>query len=124
MATRIVGYFFLAASLWVLGYDLMSSWRLGELHFTSLGGYWFAFHSDSLNLAQAVVQRYLWPSLWDPVITWILLRPAWVAAIVLSALFLTKGFRAWGGRAGRKSTRPKHRHRKKDDDIVFGRMIN
>lgn len=39
---------------------------------TTLGGIWFAAHSDSLNLSQAVIQRYIHPAIWDPALQWFL----------------------------------------------------
>ncbi len=47
-----------------------------------VGKLWFNLHVDSLNLAQAVVQRYIHPALWDPAIVWVLLLPAWLVFAV------------------------------------------
>ncbi len=47
-----------------------------------VGELWFDLHVGSLNLAQAVIQRYLHPALWDPAIVWVLLQPAWLAFAV------------------------------------------
>ena len=41
----------------------------------------------SLNLVQAVVQRYLLPALWDPVLVTLLLLPAWIVVGVPGLLF-------------------------------------
>ena len=41
------------------------------------GEFWFTLHVGSLNLAQAVIQRYIHPALWDPVIDGLLQWPAW-----------------------------------------------
>ncbi len=56
------------------------------------GELWFRLHSYSLNLSQAIVQRYLHPGLWDPLMVGILQWPAWsilgapgAALVILSA---------------------------------------
>ena len=41
----------------------------------SLGALWFQFHAYSLNLTQAIIQRYIWPYLWDPVLQSLLVMP-------------------------------------------------
>ena len=43
----------------------------------SAGQVWFNIHVASLNLMQALVQRFLHPLLWDPVIATMLQWPAW-----------------------------------------------
>ncbi len=40
------------------------------------GEIWFALSPDSLNLMQAVTQRYVSPGLWDPTIVALLKLPA------------------------------------------------
>ena len=45
-----------------------------------LGAVWFDLSPGSLNLVQAVVERYLWAGLWDHVLFPVL---AWPAAVVL-----------------------------------------
>ncbi len=41
-----------------------------------LGELWFKLDVGSLNLVQAVVERYIWPPLWDPAIASVLQIPA------------------------------------------------
>ncbi len=41
-----------------------------------LGELWFKLDVASLNLVQAVVERYIWPPLWDPAIASVLQIPA------------------------------------------------
>ncbi len=50
------------------------------------GELWFALSPDSLNLMQAVTQRYISPSLWDPTIIALLKLPAVVLLGLLSIL--------------------------------------
>ena len=47
-----------------------------------VGELWYDLHRDSLNLAGAVIQRYIHPALWDPAIVWVLRLPAWLVFAV------------------------------------------
>ena len=71
--------------------DLTRSIADTSIVIVPLGKVWFDFSPSSLNLAQVVTQRYVSPVLWDPVILNILLMPAWLVFLVLSALFLFLG---------------------------------
>jgi len=71
----------LAAGLAITGHDLK----------LAAGQLWFALDTPSLNLFQAVVQRYLHPALWDNVIVPLLLRPAWEVSLFLVALTVSIG---------------------------------
>jgi hypothetical protein len=67
-------------------YDLAGpAARSGLLH--TGGEVWFALSADTLNLMQAVTQRYLWPALWDPGIVSVLKFPAVATLGGLTALF-------------------------------------
>jgi len=91
---RLIGWAFIAIAFMVLGRDLLQFLNTGELQFILLGELWYNLFPEGLNLAQAIVQRYLFPSLWDPVILTILLWPAWldffVPGVVLIFLFRKK----------------------------------
>ena len=58
-----------------------------------------SFSRSSLNLVQAVVQRYISPFLWDPIIVTILLWWAFAVLMVLGLLILALS----GGRARAKA---------------------
>ena len=47
------------------------------------GAVWYQVHSDSLNLTQAITQRYILPVLWDPIAITILNWPLWLAILVV-----------------------------------------
>ena len=68
----------LAFVLMTLGAGAYDLWgpaaRNGFFH--TGGEVWFDLSPNTLNLMQAVVQRYLWPSLWDPTIIAVLKLPA------------------------------------------------
>lgn len=81
---RVIGGVLLLAGLAALGWDLWQWSQMaagGGLHLSAAGELWYRLHPGSLNLTQAVVQRYLAPELWDPVLLTVLL---WPAALVLA----------------------------------------
>jgi hypothetical protein len=72
-----VGWALAAVSLITLACELNAYSETGAYRAIPLGELWFNVHVASLNLIQAVVQRYLHPFLWDPIITTVLQWPAW-----------------------------------------------
>lgn len=72
-----VGWALAAIALITLAYELSAYAETGRYRVIPLGELWFNVHVASLNLIQAVVQRYLHPFLWDPIITTALQWPAW-----------------------------------------------
>lgn len=59
------------------GYEMLTALGGGGWRIIPAGELWFSIDTSSLNLAQAVVQRYLHPALWDPVIAGLLQWPLW-----------------------------------------------
>ncbi len=53
-----------------------------------LGQVWYDLDRGSINLMQAVVQRYLHPAIWDPGVMEILQWPAWLVALIPAAILL------------------------------------
>ncbi|MEM9232325.1 MAG: hypothetical protein AAGB10_22280 [Pseudomonadota bacterium] len=51
----------------------------------SLGQLWFQVNSAGLNLTQAIIQRYVWPYLWDPIIQSVLLMPLEQGLLTIAA---------------------------------------
>lgn len=72
-----LGWVFLLIALADLGYELLRVFQTGSYGIVSLGEVWFNLDVASLNLTQAVVQRYVSPVLWDPVLVSVLSWPAW-----------------------------------------------
>jgi len=79
---RVIGGILLVAGLAALGFDL---WQYAQgvgqsqgqgLHLAAAGELWYRLSPGTLNLTQAVTQRYVLPELWDPVLLTILLWPA------------------------------------------------
>jgi hypothetical protein len=75
---RISFALFAALTLVGLAADALYSFSLGALAYRPLGEVWYTLHSASLNGAQAGVQRYISPWLWDPAIVTVLQAPAWI----------------------------------------------
>jgi len=91
---RLIGIWLMLLCVVALVYDAT---RIladnGDIVFTSLGEHWYSIHAPSLNAAQAAIERYVAPFLWDPVITTLLFLPAWVVVGVLGLLFYFWGYR-------------------------------
>lgn len=60
-------------------YELTVALQAGAWRIVPAGEIWFTLHTASLNLVQAIVQRYLHPFLWDPVIAGFLQWPLWAS---------------------------------------------
>jgi len=85
---RVIGWIFLLAGAAVLVRDLLV-W-IDTKHWApiALGQLWYQLNRSSLNLVQAVVQRYIHPFLWDPIIVSILLSWAFAVLMILGVLLL------------------------------------
>ena len=85
---RVIGWIALLAGTAVLVRDLLV-W-IDTKHWApiALGQLWYQLNRSSLNLTQAVVQRYIHPFLWDPIIVSILLSWAFAVLMLLAALLL------------------------------------
>ena len=59
-----------------VGFDLWAFLNRGVIGMTALGQLWYSLHPGSLNLVQAVIERYVHTFLWDPIIISVLLAPA------------------------------------------------
>ena len=88
MIGRLIGWVIFLTGLSVLVRDVLV-WIDTKLWAPiSLGQLWFDFSRSSLNLVQAVTQRYIHPFLWDPIIVSILLSWAFAVLMVLGILIL------------------------------------
>jgi len=90
----ILGVVFMIVTLALAGADGVLWWRSGLLEFRSLGAVWLKLDSGSLNFAQDLVQRYLWPAVWDPGITTLLLLPAWLLPGIFALVLFVSARRA------------------------------
>ncbi len=76
MAARTLGWVLVILALAAFAYELHASIQAGY-RMIEAGALWFGLDVESLNLAQAIVQRFLHPYLWDPVVAGMLHWPAW-----------------------------------------------
>ena len=105
MIARLIGWIVFLAGVSVLVRDVLV-W-IDTKHWAplALGQLWYDFNRSSLNLVQAVVQRYIHPFLWDPIIVSILLCWAFAVLMVLGLLILALSGRRRRAREAR-SRRP------------------
>jgi hypothetical protein len=85
---RLVGVALVIAGLGLLARDLWGVAHGAGFQPEALGQLWYALDPGSLNLLQAVTQRYVAAALWDNGIVWLLLQPAFVVALVLGILLV------------------------------------
>jgi hypothetical protein len=85
---RVIGWILFLAGAAVLVRDLLV-W-IDTKHWApiALGQLWYDLNRSSLNLVQAVVQRYIHPFLWDPIIVNVLLSWAFAVLMFLGAVLL------------------------------------
>ncbi len=88
---RFVAAVFLAVAIIALIVDATRSISVSQWIFTPLGALWYEIDNGSLNLVQALVQRYLHPAIWDPGIQTLLTAPAFAAFFALAFLFYLLG---------------------------------
>ena len=62
---RVIGWILLLAGLSVLVRDVIASFDTGVWRPIAVGQLWYDFDRSSLNLVQAVIQRYVSPFLWN-----------------------------------------------------------
>jgi len=92
---RRTGWVLIALAVAVGIWDLVGVF-MGEAYKpVSAGEIWAAIDLPSLNLVQAVVQRYLVPDLWDDLLLPLLLMPLWqllaIVGLVLALLCRRRG---------------------------------
>lgn len=85
---RAVGVVLFLLGLAAAAYDVFHSVQIDRPASTPLGELWYAVHPGSLNVSQAVVQRYISPALWDPYIQGLLVAPGWAVLGVLGIVLL------------------------------------
>ncbi len=78
----ILGWLFVLATLAVAAWEFIARDPEKGFELRPAGQMWFLIHKDSLGLVQVVVERYIWPPLWDPVLFSLLQLPAIVIPLV------------------------------------------
>ncbi len=89
----------LAVAVTFLAGDAMRSFGSGALEIKALGQRWFEMNPDSLNLFQAVVQRYVWPALWDGGVLPVLQSPAWLPFLIVGGALMIWPYRPKAARS-------------------------
>ena len=74
---RAVGWVLVCLALAALGYEVLLAAANGTWRMIAAGELWYTLDRNSLNLTQAITQRYLHPALWDPLFQSLLTWPAW-----------------------------------------------
>ena len=85
---RAIGGLLLGVSAIVLIWDDMIVGGFEDWRPSSFGELAFRLAPEWLNLSQAIIQRYVSPWVWDPVIQTVLLWPAWPVLGALGLAFL------------------------------------
>lgn len=93
---RFSGYIILASALVAVVADASKSIARSELVTVPFGQMWFELSPETLNMAQAAIQRHVSPQLWDPFIQTLLTWPVWVVLAPLGLLLLWMGARRQG----------------------------
>jgi hypothetical protein len=89
--SRVIAVLLLCVAVVLAVLDATRSVAANELVLTPLGTSWFTVSPGTLNLAQALVQRYTLPQIWDPGMIWVLSMPGFAVIAVLALLFYLMG---------------------------------
>ena len=85
---RLLGLALLILAIAFLVRDLYHRLDSGLFEPVPLGQYWYGWSPGTLNLTQAVVQRYVWPPLWDSFLQPLLELPAFLPLGIAGLLLL------------------------------------
>lgn len=89
---RLTGYLFLLAAVATLVFEVALAFDGGGYRMVMIGELWFRIDQGlgtaSLNLSQAVIQRYVSPWLWEAVIQGAIEFPAWPSFAVLGLILV------------------------------------
>ncbi len=98
IAGRVIGWLLIVLAVATAGHEAITSLDAGAYVSFAFGTLWAKIDLASLNLVQAVIQRYVSPWLWDVVIVnIILLPPAWIV-LGVPGIVVAWAFRVRGGR--------------------------
>jgi len=93
-----IGHFF--SGIFLVGFLCVAGlggWLAAQSHDLSAaaGQVWFQIHAGSLNLVQAVTERYVSQIFWEDVLFPALLWPAWMPLTGLALVFLIAASLTW-----------------------------
>ncbi len=92
VALRLIGALSLALGALALLSDLHITGSGLNYRPVALGEYWHQWHAPSLNLLQAIVERYVLPQLWSYMLLPLLLAPAWIVAALKGAVLIAVSY--------------------------------
>lgn len=92
IALRLAGGLALALGVLSLLDDLHITGGGLDYRPTALGAIWYDWHAPSLNLVQAIIERYVLPQLWSYVLLPLLLWPFWLIAALKGALLIALSY--------------------------------
>ncbi len=85
---RLIGIMLLCIAVAAIGWEIYVSLQAASYRLIATGEWWYRLDVASLNMAQAVVQRYVHPFLWEGVIAPVLTWPLWIVTGVPGLLLL------------------------------------
>jgi hypothetical protein len=88
---RFLGLLIFAASFVALIADGIRSLAAGRIVLTPLGQSWFAINPDSMNAVEWMVERYLHPYVWNPLIQTVLSWPTFAVGSMVGILLMLAG---------------------------------
>ena len=88
VAVRVLGWSLLLMAVAILGRELYLLAATGKMKLLSWGEFWYSLHPASLNLYQAVVERYVSQQFWDGVLAPLLLLDAFLVFAVPGAVLV------------------------------------
>jgi hypothetical protein len=89
---RGFGWLLLLVTACVGFYEIYDYIETGNRALSALGELWFKLHTPSLNLFQAIVERYVHEDAWDAIVRPVLLRPALLLFGGIALLCLVVGY--------------------------------
>ena len=94
---RFIGLWMVAGALVALVIDGTKTIAASALTMTPMGLAWYSISPSSLMSTQEFVQRtieaYIGHWLWDPIIQWVLMAPAWAVLGIIGGWLLYVGRR-------------------------------
>jgi hypothetical protein len=97
--SRVLAWLFLLLAMMCAGAEIVRSLEASAWEPLAFGYLWFMVDPGSLNFSQAIIQRYVHPTLWDPVIVTVLQWPMWlvlgIPGVILWLFSRRKKQRRW-----------------------------
>lgn len=85
---RFIAIVLLCGAIAAIGWEIYISLQAEGYRPIAMGEWWYRLDVTSLNLAQAVVQRYVHPFLWESIVAPVLTWPLWIVTGVPGLLLL------------------------------------